>query len=72
MTDTPHDLHLPLRPTLAIPLGRLLAALVSLRRERQALGNLDAHLLRDIGITQDEARREARRPVWDAPGHWLR
>lgn len=42
------------------------------RRTRRALAGLDAHLLADIGLAQAEATREARRPIWDAPAHWLR
>jgi uncharacterized protein YjiS (DUF1127 family) len=33
---------------------------------------LDEHLLRDIGISRAEAYREAERPAWNAPHHWLR
>ncbi len=45
---------------------------LSLRRQRRRLAELDPHLLRDIGITEDEARREAELPIWDAPSHWRR
>lgn len=43
----------------------------SLKQYRQAytsrrlLKELDAHLLKDIGLTRSEALREARRPFWD-------
>ena len=40
--------------------------------ERQSLKDLEPHLLKDIGLSEDEARREARRPSWDAPDRWLR
>jgi uncharacterized protein YjiS (DUF1127 family) len=33
-------------------------------RQRQALLDLDDKLLRDIGITRDQAEREARKPFW--------
>ena len=52
-------------------IGRLLA-LAALRRSRRQLARLEAHLLRDVGLTGEEARREARAPVWNAPEHWLR
>jgi uncharacterized protein YjiS (DUF1127 family) len=52
-------------------LARLRLALAA-RRQRTSLGTLDARMLRDIGITPEEARAEARRPVWDVPAHWLR
>ena len=40
--------------------------------ERRALASMDQHRLDDLGLTRDEARREARRPTWDAPDRWLR
>lgn len=52
-------------------ISRLRAAL-ALRRSRHRLAALDAHLLRDIGLTRDAALREAARSNWDAPAHWLR
>lgn len=56
------------RPSLLERLRRGLAA----RRSRRRLEELDAYLLRDIGLTESEARHEAERPFWDAPGHWRR
>ena len=44
-----------------------LAALVYMHerwRQRQTLLDLDAHLLRDIGITREQAEREAGKPFW--------
>jgi len=32
--------------------------------QRQDLRALDDHLLRDIGITREQARREAGKPFW--------
>ncbi|MBK6467589.1 MAG: DUF1127 domain-containing protein [Rhodobacter sp.] len=43
---------------------------VKLRRQRARLLMLDEHLLRDIGVTPDEAQVEAARPIWDAPARW--
>jgi uncharacterized protein YjiS (DUF1127 family) len=34
------------------------------RRQRRALVALDDHLLRDIGISREQARTEAARPFW--------
>jgi uncharacterized protein YjiS (DUF1127 family) len=33
-------------------------------QQRQHLARLDAHLLRDIGVTHPEALREADKPFW--------
>ncbi|MEM9046335.1 MAG: DUF1127 domain-containing protein [Pseudomonadota bacterium] len=33
-------------------------------RSRQHLSDLPPHLLRDIGVTQDEAHRESGKPFW--------
>lgn len=41
-----------------------------LSRSRRGLLRLDDHLLRDIGLTREQARAEAERPGWDAPSHW--
>ena len=59
-----------LRPSaLARLLARILAA-EALARSRRRLGRLDDHILRDIGLTRDQAESEAQRPIWDAPLHW--
>lgn len=42
----------------------------ALHAQRRELARLDARRLRDIGLTDDEAGAEARRPFWDAPAHW--
>lgn len=34
------------------------------RRSRRHLRDLDAHLLRDIGLDSELIRREARKPFW--------
>jgi uncharacterized protein YjiS (DUF1127 family) len=46
-------------------LRRLLVRWSTLRRERLELAELDARLLRDIGIDRITALREADRPFWD-------
>lgn len=46
--------------------------LIALRRQRARLRDLPDHMLRDIGLTAEEARHEADRPFWDAPSHWRR
>ncbi len=50
----------------------LLRRLFGTWQQRQHLDRLDPHLLRDIGLTEDDVRREIKRPVWDNPSHWQR
>lgn len=61
----------PAGPRAAGPLATLLA-LADLRRSRRSLAKLDPERLRDLGLSHEQALREAHRPVWDAPEHWLR
>ncbi len=49
-----------------------LSAALANRRSRNDLRSLDAHLLSDIGLTELEAQKEADRPAWDVPGHWMK
>jgi uncharacterized protein YjiS (DUF1127 family) len=58
-------------PSRAGFLRRLLGAM-SLRRSRHRLGELDEHLLEDLGLHRERATREARRGSWDVPDHWMR
>ena len=52
-----------LRQTLLAFAGHY-GAWISLSRQRRALAELDAHLLRDIGVTPYDAAREAAKPFW--------
>ena len=45
-----------------------LAAWRRVASERRRLLELDGHLLKDIGLTREEAHREASRPFWDTEG----
>lgn len=47
-----------------------ISVMLGLRRQRLDLANLDDHLLRDVGLTRDEARKEVNRPPWDVPDTW--
>lgn len=62
------------RPTLRsrVPFGRRLrlTALLDLWRSRQALAKLDDAALADVGLTRQEAAKEASKPIWDVPVHW--
>lgn len=57
-------------PTRRLRLLHRLAQVQALLRQRRSLANLDDHLLRDIGLTPEQARYEATRPLWDVPAHW--
>ncbi len=63
-------LSLPL-PARRRSLWSALGQALTLHRSRRDLRDLDAHILRDIGLTPQEAAAEAARPIWDAPAHWL-
>lgn len=52
-----------LRRTLATLAGHY-GAWISLSQQRRALADLDDRLLRDIGVTADDAAREAGKPFW--------
>lgn len=56
------------RPSLLV---RLLRA-IAMDRSRHRLAELDDQILRDIGLTREQARHEAERVDWDAPSHWYR
>lgn len=59
-------------PPRRLSLVNRIHALLGIRASRKALGDLDTHLLNDIGLTRAEADKEAGRPIWDAPSRWLR
>ncbi len=64
-----HVLHLPAQS--AFRWVRRIKYALHLSRTRKMLARLDAHLLSDLGLTHEEAEREAVRRAWDPPGHWL-
>jgi uncharacterized protein YjiS (DUF1127 family) len=43
---------------------RMISRWIDRSNQRNALSDLDDHLLRDIGISGDEALREASKPFW--------
>lgn len=43
---------------------------IELNKQRRGLSKLPPHILRDIGLSADEARKEANRPLWDVPSTW--
>lgn len=48
-----------------------LATRLKLWRTRRVLATLDARALEDVGITPEQARREASLTVWDVPASWV-
>lgn len=52
------------RPGLLARLARALTETQTRRRDRRLLARLDSHLLRDIGLSTDEARTESAKPFW--------
>ncbi len=46
--------------------------LLAVRRSRHSLASLDDHMLRDIGISREEAQAEADRAAWDVAPTWRR
>lgn len=53
-----------LRINLVQRVTRTLIDAFARRRDRAVLARLDDHLLRDIGLSPDEARTEAAKPFW--------
>lgn len=49
-----------------------LFSLIALWRSRRQLASLDATQLADVGITANDASREAARAPWNVPAHWLK
>jgi uncharacterized protein YjiS (DUF1127 family) len=52
------------RPGLTGRLALAIREALARRRDRQFLSRLDEHLLRDIGLSADEARTECAKPFW--------
>lgn len=56
----------PLRAAL-----RWLVGAWQTRRQRRQLAALELSRLDDLGLSPREALREARKPIWNVPAHWL-
>lgn len=67
----PSALRAPRHQSAGSILARL-AAPFAVWRQRRALAELPAHLREDVGLTEADIHREAARPIWDVPGHWMR
>ena len=51
------------------PLGRRIVRAYAVHRQRQGLLQLDARMLKDIGISRADAWREGHLPFW-VDSHW--
>ena len=60
------------RPSSATRPRLSLREMRALYRQRRHLAQLDDHILRDIGLTREEATSEALKPFWNMPQSWLR
>lgn len=65
----PHEttVNAPSAPAFArlgVRLWAWLAAAAERHRQRRSLAALNDHQLADIGLTREDARREAARPFW--------
>ena len=58
---TTHRIELP--PVLSGTIETI-AVWILRRRQRQALAELDEHLLNDVGLSREQAHREANKPFW--------
>lgn len=54
------------------PIGimKYLSRLIAVRNHRRLLKDMPDEVLNDIGVTRDQARAEAARPIWDVPASW--
>jgi uncharacterized protein YjiS (DUF1127 family) len=51
-------------PLILFGLIETMAVWVVRRHQRRALAELDEHLLNDVGLSPEQARREAAKPFW--------
>lgn len=48
----------------------VIAQIIETRGQRRALRQLNWDALNDLGLTYEDAKREAGRPFWDVPATW--
>jgi uncharacterized protein YjiS (DUF1127 family) len=62
-----HIWHIPTGAAelrVIIEIFRMVSRWIDRSNQRNALADLDDYLLRDIGVSKDEALREASKPFW--------
>jgi uncharacterized protein YjiS (DUF1127 family) len=42
----------------------------AVRKQRKELAQMDSDRLSDIGVSFEQAQKEAARPMWDCPSYW--
>ncbi len=52
------------------PLLNLLVLAFTAAQQRRKLKDLPPHLRDDLGLSDDDIRRESKRRFWDVPKHW--
>ena len=62
--DLANQVHLPVMANFALEIASLVARWSHRARSRRALMDMDARLLRDIGLDQEAALKEAEKPFW--------
>ena len=70
MTRFASLLRLSYAPLAARARRLTLAERLAVLRQRRQLASLDAAALKDMGLTEADVAREAKRPVWDVPSNW--
>jgi len=58
------------RSTVGPALFNRIATAFAVWRQRRSLASLPDHLRQDVGLTDADIDREARRRLWDVPDHW--
>ncbi len=58
------------RAASRVPLAARIGSALAVWRQRRTLAELPPYLRDDLGLTEDQIRRESRRPIWDVPEHW--
>ena len=56
--------HRPIIADLAVTFAVIVTLLNERRATRKSLKNIPDHILKDIGISREEANLEARKPFW--------
>lgn len=59
-----HGVTLPRRAGIFAQVTRALSTYATRRATRRALGHLDSHLLRDVGLDPQHVRQEIAKPFW--------